>query len=127
MIVLSDQTIPLDLVLPVMLTALPIRNEFDETPSVFKALVHLVQNNEETMMGMVKELVPLLVDSLEPGSGLPDAARDFVGQTSALLAANPEYLGFVRSFLSNIRDEEHFEILQRELSKNGIVWADKNC
>lgn len=125
MIDISYQTIPLDLVLPVMLTALPIRNEFDETPSVFKALLRLVQNNEATMMGMAKELVPLLVDSLEPGSGLPDAARDCVGKTLALLAAHPESLGFVRFFLSTISDEEHFRILRSELSKSGIVWEDR--
>lgn len=88
MIVVSPEAIPLSPVLPVMLAALPMREDFGESTVVFKAFLHLIENNDVTIIGMAKEVIGLLADSFKPDSEVPEAAKDLAGRAITLLAKN---------------------------------------
>ncbi len=127
MIVVAPEVIPLSQVLPVVFAALPMREDFNESTVVFKAFLHLLQNNDITIIGMVKELLPLLVDNFKPDSEVPHATREVAGQAIAVLAVNELCRDSVYSYLSTITDSEQIEKLKSGLSVHGMVWNEKEC
>lgn len=125
MISVAPEAIPLSQVLPVVFAALPMREDFNESTVVFKAFLHLIQSNDPTIIGMVKELLPLLVDNFKSDSEVPDATREVAGQAIAVLAANELCRDSVYSYLSTITDSDLIEKLQSGSTINGMIWNGK--
>ncbi len=122
MIVVAPEALPLSQLLPILLAALPMREDFSESTVVFQAFLHLIGKNDVTIIGMAKEVVGLLVDSFKPESEVPEAARDLAGRAIASLALNPACRDSVYSCLSSVTDAAHIDKLQRRLSVHGMIW-----
>ncbi len=125
MILVASDAVPLNQVLPVMFAALPLKEDLTECTVVFKAFLHLVEKNDPAILGMVEKLVPLLIDSFEPDSEVPDEARSVAGNILAVLAASPSCMNIVHNFLLSISDQEHLKSLQIGLYAHGMFWTGK--
>lgn len=125
MILVASDAVPLNQVLPVMFAALPIKEDFTESITVFKAFLSLIDKKDPVILGMVNELVPLLIESFEQDSEIPEQARNYAAQALAILAANPSYRDIVHNSLSSISDQEHLKRLQTGLYAYGMFWTGK--
>ncbi|KAL3153296.1 hypothetical protein ABBQ38_011641 [Trebouxia sp. C0009 RCD-2024] len=97
--------LPLDQVLPVLLTALPLKEDFEEAGPVYGALCGLVTNAETAPK--VANLMPQLVQALAQActeDGIPDETKRHVGQTIAHLLQ--QYTAQMKPLLSSLPPDQ---------------------
>ncbi|KAG8982413.1 hypothetical protein FRB90_006820 [Tulasnella sp. 427] len=81
MIIKNSAAVPLEQVLPVLYTALPLRNDFLENAPVYRAIFHLFRNNSQLMMNYLNLLLPAFAAVLspeEPEQLTPDIRAELV-------------------------------------------------
>jgi len=74
LIVRNSAAVPLDQVLPVLISALPLRHDFLENPPAFKAIFHLFGTNPQALHPYSDKLLEVFRDVLEPSE--PDHIND---------------------------------------------------
>ncbi|KIY62189.1 ARM repeat-containing protein [Cylindrobasidium torrendii FP15055 ss-10] len=74
MIVRSTGTIPLDRVIPLWLSALPLKNDYLENRPVFRCVFHLFQTNSQALVPHLDALLAVFAAVLDPSQ--PDQVGD---------------------------------------------------
>ncbi|KAG8884617.1 hypothetical protein FRB98_002297 [Tulasnella sp. 332] len=69
MILKNSSALPLDQVLPVLYSALPLKNDYLENTPMYRGIFHLFRTNEAMMMNFVDVLVPAFGLVLAPDAG----------------------------------------------------------
>lgn len=80
MIVRSPNVVPLDQVLPILFSALPLRNDFLENRPVFRCLFYLFRERSAVVLPYIDSLLPVFAHVLDPSQAkgedqLGDEAR----------------------------------------------------
>lgn len=76
MIVKNAAALPLDQILPVLISGLPLKNDYLENRPVFRALFHLFRNASTTLLPFIDNILPVFVHVLDPNE--PDQLGDEV-------------------------------------------------
>ncbi|CCX30995.1 armadillo-type protein [Pyronema domesticum] len=88
MIMASPEAVPLDSVLPALMTVLPLQEDYEENEPVYKSLVKLYQLGNQTVFGLTGQLVPVLDKVLNGDEGqLDDATRAEVVELLRFIAS----------------------------------------
>jgi hypothetical protein len=75
MIDVSRESVPLPSVLPVMLSAMPLRADFGEGENIFKVISSLITSKEPTTLSMLPLVLVQLGHTLEPDSKANDETK----------------------------------------------------
>ncbi|TFY80970.1 hypothetical protein EWM64_g3040 [Hericium alpestre] len=91
-IIRNTAAVPLDQVLPVLFSALPLKNDFLENRPIFRAIFHLFRTNPQVLLPYVDTLLPVFAHVLDPSG--PDQLGDdlraeLIQLVGALNAENP--------------------------------------
>ena len=92
MILKNSAALPLEQVLPVVFSALPLRNDFLENRPVFRAIFHLFRTNPNLILQYLDQLLPVFAQVLDPNAGdqIGDELRaELIGLLGALNAQDP--------------------------------------
>ncbi|KAI5118112.1 hypothetical protein M0805_003466 [Coniferiporia weirii] len=92
LVVRNTAAVPLDAVLPVLVSALPLRNDFLENRPVFRALFYLFRTQPAVLAPYIDQLLPVFAHVLDPNGPdqLGDETRaELLNLVGALNAENP--------------------------------------
>jgi hypothetical protein len=116
MILAAPAAVPLPQVLPVLLAALPLREDTDEGPCVYKCLAQLMLSDEPTAVGLAPQLIAAFGETLcNASASLPDT-KDVSRQFFAQAAASPQYGPIVAAYLAQVSDPEDRQLIQNAAS-----------
>jgi len=73
-IVRNASAVPLDQVLPILIGALPLKNDYLENRPVFRAIFHLFGTNPQSLHPYIDRLLPVFAHVLDPSG--PDQVGD---------------------------------------------------
>ena len=68
MLTRNSTTLPLDQVLPILYSALPLRNDYVENKAVFKGIFHLFRTNPNALVPYIDTLLPVFAHVLDPAT-----------------------------------------------------------
>jgi hypothetical protein len=80
MIVTGAAHVPLEHVLPVLLSAMPLKVDFDETPITFKCLNGLVQSQNPAIMNLMPQVLEVYANALAEKSNVEEEVQTEVKQ-----------------------------------------------
>ncbi|KDQ11917.1 hypothetical protein BOTBODRAFT_34989 [Botryobasidium botryosum FD-172 SS1] len=91
LIIQNTAAVPLDQVLPVLISALPLKNDYLENRAVYRCIFHLFHTNPPAIMPYVDRLLPAFAYALNPETDqLGDEVREeLIGLVRALNAEMP--------------------------------------
>ncbi|KAH8832771.1 ARM repeat-containing protein [Flagelloscypha sp. PMI_526] len=96
MICKNSTVLPLDQVLPLLISLLPLKNDVLENGSVFRAIIHLYKTHPGAISGYTEQLLPVFATALDPNSpteyittDVRDALKELIG---ALNGQNPSLI-----------------------------------
>jgi hypothetical protein len=118
MIHVAPEAIPLSQVLPVMLAALPLREDYDEGTVIFSTFYKLVQSNDATTLQFLPQLIVAFGANFSPESKVSDEQKVISVEALKLIAANPQNAPLFHSYLSSLTNNEHRQKLQEALQQS---------
>jgi hypothetical protein len=107
MIRVDANAVPLNLVLPVMLSSLPLRADHSEGPNIYGALIDLiVQGNNNVMNpGIMSQLLTAFGQVIAPNSPSEDRVKAEVLSALKFTASSPNHQNLVMESLNAIMDQ----------------------
>ena len=115
MIHVAPEAVPLAQVLPVMLNALPLREDYDEGTVIFSTFFKLLQANEPTIYSLLPQVISAFGYNFNPKSRAPDESRVITAEAFKFLGSNGQYAPLVQQYIASITDAEHLQKLQQGL------------
>ena len=82
----NTSAVPLDQVIPVLLSALPLQNDFLENRPIFQAIFHLFRTNAQSLHPYIGNLLPIFAHVLDP-SATDQISADIRGELIELIRA----------------------------------------
>lgn len=89
MILACSAAVPMAHVLPVVLSNLPLREDHDENPAVFRSLMYLLAIPHEAMLANLPAAMTAFAQCLSPGSKASQAVKDDVSAGLKAFFASP--------------------------------------
>jgi hypothetical protein len=117
MIHVAPEAIPLAQVLPVMLNALPMKEDYDEGTVVFSTFYKLVQMNEPNTLNLLPQFISAFAYNFHPSSHAPEESKVIAVEALKLIASNAQYAPLLQSYLSSMTDQTHQQNLQKGLQQ----------
>lgn len=110
MIKYSPEAIPLETVLPVMLSSLPLRNDMAEGYSVYGSLTRLLVAQNATALQYLPQIIAIFGYELSSESKATEEAKAVI--VIGLKSANSAFAPAVSQALSNVQNPSHAAALQ---------------
>jgi importin-4 len=88
----NTSAVPLDQVLPVLLSALPLQNDFLENRPIFQAIFYLFRTNPQSLHPHIDKLLPVFAHVLDPSGAdqiSSEIRSELIELIRALAAENP--------------------------------------
>jgi len=117
MINVAPAAIPLAQVLPVLVAALPLREDHGEGPIVYQCLAQLVVNNDAAAVGILPQLVAAFGETITKSSSATEETKAIsVGFFKHLLSAGTQYQSLISSYLEQLPDPEDKQLIHQLIS-----------
>lgn len=96
MILKNSAALPLDQVLPSLVSILPLTNDTLENRAVFRVIFHLYRTNPGSISGFTQQLLPVFAKVLSPDGDvdyvLGDSRDELIELIRALNSENPDFI-----------------------------------
>jgi hypothetical protein len=112
----SASSVPLQHVLPVLLAALPLREDTSEGPCIYQCLATLLHTNEPTAVSMVPQLVAAFGETLTKQSTATTDTKAVSATTLKHLLSSPQYQPVVMAYMGQVSSEEDRQAIQEAIS-----------
>lgn len=94
--------IPIQHVLPVLLTAMPLRSDYNEAIFVYEALTHLLQENEPTALSMMPQMLTVFAQAIRDDSKYQDDVKALVVSCLQYMSTSPQHQSLVAMALQEL-------------------------
>lgn len=115
MITSSPTAVPLAQVLPVILQALPLSDDHQEGPGIYKCIASLVLQGEPTAVSIVQQIVVVLAEPLTQNSSAIDETKSICASALRELARNPNYTALVQGYVGTIADPVDQQVFRTQV------------
>ena len=104
--------IPISQVLPVMLAALPLRDDNSEGPYIYQCIVNLIASGESCIPNLIGDISGAFIEVLRKESNALDSTKTIAISGLKLIGSNLQYQSSLMSILNQIQDNEFKSYLQ---------------
>ena len=112
----SAASVPLAHVLPVVLAALPLREDTSEGPTIYQSFAQLLHTNDPTAVSMIEPLVAAFGETLTKASTAVEETKAVSAAALKHLAATAQFQPVVMAYLAHLTDPEDQQIIQQRIS-----------
>lgn len=112
----APTAVPIAQVLPVIVAALPLREDITEGPCLYQCLATLLATNDATAVGMADSLVACFGETLLTTSKAMDETKLIAVTALKQLAATPQYQAMVNSYIAQLPDDENKLRIQQAMA-----------
>ena len=112
----SAATVPLAHVLPVVLTALPLREDTSEGPCIYQCLATLLHMNDATAVSMAQQMIAAFGETLCKGSSAVEETKAISVAILKHLVTLPQYQSVVTAYVTQLPEAEDRQTLQQAIS-----------
>lgn len=116
LITASAEAVPLPHVLPVLLAALPLREDTTEGPCIYQCLASLLHTNEPTAVSMAAQIVAAFGETLSKQSSASEETKAISAAIMKHLLASPQYQSMVMAYVAQLTVEEDRQAIQLAIS-----------
>lgn len=116
LITAAPSAVPLAHVLPVVLAALPLREDTSEGPIIYQCFAQLLHTNDATAVSMVSQLVASFGETLTKASTAVDETKAVSVAILKHLIGSAQYQPVVMAYLAQVADAEDRQTIQQALS-----------
>lgn len=116
LITAAHTAVPLAHVLPVVLAALPLREDTSEGPIIYQCFAQLLHVNDPTAVSMVAQLVAAFGETLTKSSTAIDETKAVSVAILKHLVASAQFQPVVMAYLAQVADAEDRNTIQQALS-----------
>ena len=115
MIKIAPAAVPLPLVLPVMLDALPLRVDMLETTNVYGCLVLLLQSGEATALSLLPKILNIFAQVIHESSKAAQEAKDQIVSCIKMMAVDGNYRVALTNAFQQIEDLALRSVIERAI------------
>eukprot|EP00602_Paraphysomonas_sp_CaronLab_P003188 CAMPEP_0185039098 /NCGR_PEP_ID=MMETSP1103-20130426/35595_1 /TAXON_ID=36769 /ORGANISM="Paraphysomonas bandaiensis, Strain Caron Lab Isolate" /LENGTH=964 /DNA_ID=CAMNT_0027577857 /DNA_START=417 /DNA_END=3311 /DNA_ORIENTATION=- len=105
MIMAAPSAVPLGQVLPVLISALPLRSDFGEGLSIYTCLAGLVKDQNPDALSLLPRILVAFAQALEDGSQYTDETKVIVISCIKYLSSNEQYREVFSSAHGSLQDQ----------------------
>jgi importin-4 len=115
MITAARASVPLEHVLPVVLSSLPLREDTSEGPTIYQCLAQLLHENDATALSMVGPIVAAFGETLTKASTAEEKTKAISREMLVHLKNSSQFNAVVMAYVAQVTNPEDSQALQLAL------------